>query len=277
MQIVGTGNVTFILLSGIAVRSNLRLSDNVELQSADTSHLDLKTALSACSHPDDIAVVAAFVPRSTAQLRITAATPKELAVIAWNASWDALLLSAFLRIEIGFNLQSDTTANKISAESHLRATNRYMHGMTNESQHMLTAQERRWITAHFADAQRLLDNERFQTAAHCLATYRWHSMPRIRLAILWAGIEGIFGASSEIRFRISLYIARYLHPDDAVARKAVFDAVQKLYNTRSAAVHGSKIKGDTAVAVEDSAKILSNLLLRCATVGSMPDANELVP
>jgi hypothetical protein len=237
----------------------------------------LKTALSACSHPDDIAVVAALVPRTTAQLRITAATPKELAVIAWNASWDALLLSAFLRIEIGFNLQSDTTANKISADSHLRATNLYMHGMTNESPHMLTAEERRWITAHFADAQRLLDNERFQTAVHCLATYRWHSMPRIRLAILWAGIEGIFGASSEIRFRISLYIARYLHRDDAVARKAIFDTVQKLYNTRSAAVHGSKIKGDPAVAVEDSAEILSNLLLRCATVGSMPDENELVP
>lgn len=277
MQIVATGNVTFLLLSGISVTSNLRLSDHVELQSADTSHLDLKTALSACSHPDDIAAVAAFIPRTTAQFRITAATPKELATVAWNASWDALLLGALLRTEIGFNLQTDAPANMIAADSHVRATNLYMHGITNDSPHILTAEEAEWLLAHFANARRLLDNDRFQTAVHCLATYRWHSMPRIRLAILWAGIEGLFGASSEIRFRISLYIARYLHSDDAGARRALFDSVQKLYNARSAAVHGSSIKGDTGLAVTDSAEVLCNLLRRCSTVGSMPDVNELAP
>lgn len=277
MQIVATGNVTFLLLSGISVTSNLRLSDRIELQSADTSHLDLKTALSACSHPDDIAVVAAFIPRTTAQFRITAATPKELATVAWNASWDALLLGALLCAEIGFNLQSDAPANKIATDSHLHATNLYMHGITNDSPHILSAEDAEWLTAHFANARRLLDDDRFQTAVHCLATYRWHSMPRIRLAILWAGIEGIFGASSEIRFRISLYIARYIHPDDGDARRGLFDSVQKLYNARSAAVHGSNIKGDPSLAVTDSAKVLCKLLRRCATVGSIPDVSELAP
>jgi hypothetical protein len=277
MQIVATGNVTFLLLSGVSVTINLRLSDHVELQSADTSHLDLQTALSTCSHPDDIAVVAAFIPRTTAQFRIAAASPKELAIVAWNASWDALLLGALLHTEIGFNLQSDTPANMIAADSPLRATNLYMHALTNDLPHILTADEAEWLIAHFANARRLLDNDRFQTAVHCLATCRWHSMPRIRLAILWAGIEGLFGASSEIRFRISLYIARYLHPDDASARRALFDSVQKLYNARSAAVHGSNIKGDSALAVTDSAEVLCNLLRRCATVGSIPDVNDLAP
>ena len=169
------------------------------------------------------------------------------------------------------------TANSISAESTLRATNLHMRGLMNEPPYQLTDDDSQWLANHFANARDLLEHERFQTAVHCLATYRWHSMARVQMAILWAGIEGLFGASSEIRFRISLYIARFLHAEDADQRQTVFDAVKKLYNSRSAAVHGSKIKGDTAAAVTESADILCVLLRRCTERDSLPDESELVP
>lgn len=277
MQIIGKGHVTYILLSGIIVSDNIRLSDNIELQPADTSHLDFSTAISTCSQPDDIAVVAAFIPHITSQFRIVASTPKKLSMYAWNSSWDALLLSALFHTEIGFNLQSDVPAEEISTESNLCATNFHMYGITNTKSHKLTTDETKWIVAHFKDARQLLENERFQTAIHCLASYRWHPMPRIKLAVLWAGIEGMFGASSEIRFRISLYIAIFLHQDDSEKRKLVFEAVKKLYNSRSFAVHGSKVKGDINVAVEESANILQKILLQCVANKSMPNENELVP
>lgn len=60
MQIIGKGDETYILLSRIVVSENIRLSDYVELQPADTSNLDFSTAISTCSRPDDIAVVAAL-------------------------------------------------------------------------------------------------------------------------------------------------------------------------------------------------------------------------
>jgi len=277
MQILGKGGTTYILLSGIVVSDSVRLSDNVELQPADTSHLDFNTAISTCSKPDDIAVVAAFIPRITSQFCIVASTPKELAVHAWNSSWDALLLSALFHTEVSFNLQSDVPAEKIGTDSNLHATNFHMHGFTNSKSHKLTVDENDWIISHFKEAKQLLESERFQTAVHCLASYRWHSMPRIKLAVLWAGIEGIFGASSEIRFRISLYIARFLHQNDSEDRKLVFEAMKKLYNSRSEAVHGSKIKGDIGVAVEASANILQKILLQCVINKSMPNENELVP
>ncbi len=277
MQIEVSGNIVFILLSGVVVPFDLKLTNNVTLQGTDTSHLDLNTALAACSHPDDIAVVAAFIPRTKAQFAITATTKRELAIIAWNSSWDAYLLSAFLDAEVGFNLQSDTSGSSIAANSTLRATNIHMHGMSNDPPYSLTEIDATWICAHFKNGQNLLEDDSFRTAVHCLATYRWHTLPRVRLAILWAGIEGIFGASSEIRFRISLYIARYLHPTDPDLRQQIFDEVMKLYNVRSAAVHGSKIKGDTTLAVVKSAEILRKLLRRCAVDGSMPDARELYP
>lgn len=277
MRIVATGSETFILLNGVVVSHDVRLSDSVQLQPADTSHLDLQTAISACSSADDIAVVAAYIPRTTAQVRISASTPQELVATAWNVSWFMLLLSAYLHTEVGFNIQCDVPADAIGAKTTLRATNHFMHGLVNARPHVLTSEESDWVATHFVDASQLLDHDRFQAAVHCLASYRWHSMPSVQLAILWAGIEGMFGASSEIRFRISLYIARFLHPDDPEARRGRFDSVKRLYTVRSAAVHGSRIKGDARSAVTDSAMILRDLLIKCVAIKAMPEESELVP
>lgn len=277
MQIIGKGSTTYILLSGIEVPGEIVLSDNVKLLPADTSHLDFETTIATCSGPDDIAVVAAFIPRITAQLKIDAPTPKELGTLAWNSSWDALLLSAIFNTEVGFNLQSDTEASLISAQTNLHATNYHFHGFTQTSSHTINDDEVKWLGANFNEARLLLDNEKFQTAVHCLASYRWHSMPRIKMAVLWAGIEGMFGASSEIRFRISLYISRFLYSNDADTRKVTFEAVKKLYNSRSSAVHGSKIKGDLTRTVDESAVLLKELLQQSIENRAIPNEEELVP
>jgi hypothetical protein len=277
MQIIGKGNTTYILLSGIEVPGEVILVDNVKLLPADTSHLDFQTAIATCSRPDDIAVVAAFIPRITAQLKIDAPTPKELATLAWNSSWDALLLSAIFNTEIGFNLQSDTEASLIAEKTNLHATNYHFHGFAQNTSHALNSDDVNWIKANFKEARLLLDNEKFQTAVHCLASYRWHSMPRIKMAVLWAGIEGMFGASTEIRFRISLYISRFLHPVDAEARKVTFESVKKLYNLRSSAVHGSKTKADLAQAVEESAVLLRELIRKIIENRAIPNEGELAP
>jgi hypothetical protein len=56
---------------------------------------------------------------------------------------------------------------------------------------------------------RLLNEAAFQNAVHCLATYRWHSTAAPQLAIIWSGIEGLFGVDTEPSFRVSLYCARF--------------------------------------------------------------------
>lgn len=277
MEVVKTSEANFILLSGIEVPHTINLSGNVELQTADTSHLDLDTALLTCSQPDDMAVVIAFIPRTTAQLQITAKTSKEVAIISWNSFWDAILLSAVFNTEVGFNLQSDTSSNKITAASNLCATNYGMRGLTKDAPYTLTPEDMKWISIHFNNAQEMLNDENFQTAVHSLASYRWHTVPRIKMAVIWAGIEGLFRIDSEIRFRISLYIARFLHPNNADERQKTFDIIKRLYNTRSKAVHGSKIKGDISASVEASSDILRKLIIRCIENNSLPDENELAP
>lgn len=277
MPIDGSEDKTYILLSGIEIPTGVYLSQNVKLIPADTSHLDFNTAVSACVRPDDIAVVAAFISRISAQFEIVASTNKELATHVWNSSWDALLLSAIFHTEVSFNLQSDTEASSISAQSNLRATNLHFQGLTQSPPRTLSDIDITWINTYFNDAKVLLGNEKFQTAVHCLASYRWHSMPRIKMAVLWAGIEGMFEVSTEIRFRLSLCVARFLHPTDTVARKNKFELVKKLYNSRSSAVHGVKIKGDLNQSVEASAELLRELIYQSIIDRAMPNEEYLVP
>lgn len=277
MQVFAENTETFILLNGISVHSDIQLAEGVLLQPADTSHLDFNGAISACSQPDDIAVVLAFIPRIRSQFRISADSPQAVSAKAWNSSWDALLLSAIFHSEIGFNIQSSNSATDISPSSNLRAIHHHMSGFNNSLPYTLSDSDADWISKHFSSARTLLENDSFQTAVQCLSTYHWHPNPRIKLAMIWAGIEGIFGASSEIRFKISLYIARFLHPDSEYERKETFRKVKELYNIRSKAVHGARLKGDLKGASTDSANLLNYLIIRCIETRSLPLEADLAP
>ena len=151
-----------------------------------------------------------------------------------------------------------------------------MRGFT-ESEHLIEETDASWTESYFPAARRLLDKPGFQTAVHCLATYRWHTHPRARLALIWAGIEGLFGIESELSFRLSLYAARFLAPGDPAHMKVVFSDVRRLYGKRSAAVHGSRLKGETSTFVDDSAQLLQRLVRRCVVAGHLPRAEELAP
>ncbi|MDB5661289.1 MAG: hypothetical protein JWS10_3904 [Cypionkella sp.] len=277
MEVIANKNETFILLNGISTPKNIQFCDGVQLEQADTSQLDFASAVSTCSRPDDIAVVAAFIPRITSQFRINASSPREVSIIAWNSSWDALLLSAIFQAEIGFNIQSDTTANQISSNSSLRGIHRQMSGFNDAPPYIITGRDVDWLSRYFGNARSLLGEDSFQTAVQCLATYHWHPNPRVKLAMIWAGIEGIFGASSEIRFRISVCIARFLHADDELERKNTFEIVKRLYNVRSKAVHGAKSKGELSLGAIESANLLNKLLIRSIETGLLPVEADLFP
>ena len=113
------------------------------------------------------------------------------------------------------------------------------------------------------------------TAVHAMATYTWHSMPRIQLAILWTGIEALFGVTSELSFRISLYIANFL-ADDVKEAKSLAYRVKKLYGIRSSAVHGNKLKDKDREMVKETAILLQRLIRKCIANKMLPNIDELL-
>jgi len=275
MRISGSGKQTYLYLNGIAATRTIRLSENVELLPARCEP-DPKTIIQMSKSEIDIGVAAIFLRSVGSQLRVVAKSPKELAIRAWNSIWDGVLLSAFFDCEVECNFQCNTPAERFGPKSRLEITNYWLHGLSGEP-HVITDEESVWLEANFKNARELLAKERFMDAANALSSYRWHRQPRARLAMLWAGIEGLFGIDSELAFRLSLYTARFLEPDDDLARKRVFADTKRLYKQRSAAVHGAKIKGDGDASVRESVGLLQRLLRRCVEGADLPDVESLVP
>ncbi len=275
MRITGSGTSTFLYINGLSVRRPVPLAPAVELLPAVCTPKP-DDIIAVCKTEIDIGVAALFLRRIGSQLKVTASNSAELAATAWNALWDVTFIGAVTTCEAVCNLQCDTPAEAFGAESRLEATNYHLRGLAVPT-HELTDAEEAWLTTHFDAARRLMATDTFRTAVHALASYRWHPIDRARMAILWAAIEGLFQVESEVVFRVSLYVARFLHPDDAEARLASFKLVKNLYKARSAAVHGAIMKGDADRAIEQSVELLLSLVRRCVEQGAIPDDALLAP
>lgn len=219
-----------------------------------------------------------FLQNVTSQLRITAMEgPQELAGQAWDGMWDILLLGALHHCEAMCNFQSTAPVETLNEKSRLEITNYGLRGLSPYPPRALREEEAVWLESNFEHAQRLLEEPAFLTAMHCLATYRWHSVQRAQLALVWSGIEGLFNVDNEIVFRLSLYIARFLAPSDRSRQIELFNQVKRLYKFRSQAVHGSKIKGGAGSEVEESAELLLSLIRGCVANQALPQLDALAP
>ena len=104
-------------------------------------------------------------------------------------------------------------------------------------------------------------SERFRFGLEAANDWRYSTDARIAISRLWAGIECLFGISSELVYRLSLMSASVLHPKGP-QRRDCFHRVKKLYGIRSKAVHGDNVSDEClAKGLDDSFCLLRDLLL----------------
>lgn len=274
MEIIGVGNRTYLYVNGIVTDRDILLHDGITLIPVNKS-FDFGAASDLLKEDIDFAVAAVSGRTISSQLKICALDEKNLAIVTWNSLWDCILLGALFNCQVMSNIQCDKPVEELETASYLRITNYEFRGIVVEP-YKMTDEDKCWIEMHYSDAFQLLDREPFMTATHAMASYKWHSMPRVQLAVIWSGIEALFEASTEITFRISLYIANFLSPDDTIKAREIFSNTKKLYASRSAAVHGGKIKGDINALVSESAWLLNRIIRRCAEIGDIPNTQRLV-
>lgn len=267
---------SYLYLNGVATDREVRLSAHIQLLPAQADcHVDLFLGLGKTD--TDISVISLFLPHVKSQLRVEGLDAKDLAIKSWNALWDGLLLGALIGGEVLCNLNSDVPAERLTPTSNIAVTNYQLRGFPRASTPTLSEADIAWIESHYESAWALLDDDSYRNAVHCLASYRWHSIPRAQLAVLWSGIEGLFGVDSEIVFRVSLYAALFLESSSKEQQRELFAKVKDLYKSRSRAVHGGRMKDNAKEAVQESADLLCRLVKRCAELKSLPNTGDLVP
>ncbi len=95
-----------------------------------------------------------------------------------------------------------------------------------------------WVFEHLSTFQQLYaTTPAYALAVDSLCQHSQQTNVRMAAAMLWSGIEALFGLKGEINFRLALYIAAFLE-DLGSNRLTVFAAVRSEYNTRSRIVHG---------------------------------------
>lgn len=274
MAIVGYGTETFLYINGLGTKHEVKLSDCISLLPIDRK-LPLNILANILKHDVDFAISILCAQNIAAQLRISATNAKNLAISAWNAQWDFILLGALFNCNTVCNIQCDKALEEIDSSARMNITNYKLYGVFSEP-YYLTPEDEIWIASYYSNARALLDNSSYETAVHSMATFRWHTVPRVQLAIIWSGIEALFDVSTELNFRISLYGALFLSDNDKKTTKKWFDDIKKLYGARSSAVHGGKIKGDEKKLVMQSANLLNQLIRKCAEKNTLPDIDTLL-
>jgi hypothetical protein len=133
-----------------------------------------------------------------------------------------------------------------------------------------------WIRNRFDTFNRLAsDNEAFRFALEAAIDWRFAKEPRSAVARLWGGIEALFGISSELIYRISLYSACLL-AERGERRKRKFEEVKRLYGLRSKVVHGEKLAEEKiSQAMSDSFHLLRDLLLVAVERGKPITAGDI--
>lgn len=272
MGMVGIGNECYLYVNGISASKPIWLHDTVCLFPAKSA-VKWNEIMSLFENDIDFSIAVLCNPTIASQLHVIGDDTEHLIANAWNSQWDCLLLGALLNCNVMCNLQSDRPIEKIAEAQYVHVTNYELRALLSTPYSISDADEE-WIAKNYEAAYHLLEKDCYQTAVHAMASYRWHSVPRVQLAVIWSGIESLFNVNTEVSFRISLYIANFLGKDEAEA-KQIFKQVRKMYSLRSSAVHGNKTNASLENAVTESAVLLNRILKRCAETNNLPDVDNL--
>ncbi len=272
--IVGKGALTYLYINGLRVDKTIQLTKNVALVPVRSRRNFRKAVLEI---PNEVArsYFVLMEHNINAQFRITSISAADECKNAFNAQWDALLLSAILNCFAIANIQGDVSIERVARFEQIRLTNSHLFGI-NRPSYKVCEKDCQWISQYYKLASRMMVETRFLNAVHAMASYRWHTLPNVQLAIIWSGIESLFDIKSELSFRLSVYIAKFLHDGDKESAKTKYKEIKKLYGARSAAVHGSAIKEEVSDAVQQSAVVLQSLIRKCVEHNGLPNENDLI-
>lgn len=192
-----------------------------------------------------------------------------LATKGWNALWLFHLLSLACKAPC-FSLFSISKGDR----DIYSVANRNIFINALPSLMPATVEQLQWAQDNFDSFDALIADESFSSAMLCFGNAHYLFDRKLRIMLIWSGIEGLFSIDGELRRRLALYAA-LLSTGTAEEKIAYFKHVKDAYGLRSKVVHGGIAKS-TAMdgGCGAAADILSASLARCVELGRVPTPAE---
>lgn len=262
----------YLFLMGISPSKSIHLRKGMILEAA-TCNPDPDAMIDSImkygsQNEVELGLLISTLRLTSAQLIIESSDARGLVADMWNAQTDLCLISALLHEEIYWTTQCDVGADHFNETSpvHIVLPHRlFLPPKITE----ISPERCLYLESIFSDASKLMENTSFSFAVNALWSYKQNLRSSVQMAILWAGIESLFGIRSELRFRISLRATKFLEGE-----LAKYQEIKKLYDCRSAAVHSGFVSD--AQAVKRTANLLHQLILKCVEVQDLPDENSIL-
>ncbi len=138
----------------------------------------------------------------------------------------------------------------------------------------LNATNAQWLKDRWPRTVTLMnESAEFELAVAAMDAGQFERNTALTLVSLWGALEALFARErNELRFRVSSYIAAYVHPLGA-KRREMQKVVAKLYDKRSAAVHG--LPNHANQDVLDTFSVLRSVMMRIVEEGEIPTRESL--
>ncbi|MEI3376393.1 MAG: hypothetical protein V8R08_00885 [Coriobacteriales bacterium] len=216
----------------------------------------------------DFGIAAAYLWLVDAQVVVKGENAKELMIKTWNALTPLYYLSGLTDANILPCIQCTTSAAELSEQGRMHALPMTNCGLPKECM-KLSAERCTLLEEQIANGMSMINDKIFHRAAHALWSYKWIPADTSQMAIIWSGIEALFGVQSELSFRLSYEASIFL--DLGIDG---FKQIKKLYTERSKAVHSrSPISRE---AVSESAELLRSLIIKCSELECLPSEEALL-
>lgn len=144
----------------------------------------------------------------------------------------------------------------------------------SDANHTISLEDLEWIKQNWRDAGRLMrQSQEFNVAMQAFDRASFIGYPTLALLSMWAALEAIFSpASAELRYRVSSNIATFLEPPGD-NRAAVQQSTVKLYDARSAAIHGRRDEVEKPLI--DTYALMKRVLVQIVEGCSVPKLADL--
>jgi hypothetical protein len=259
--------------SGITLTEEISVADGATLRPR-TIESDIERLRCRASSQLEYGLLCSIAPNVTFELVTSAGTAREAALKNWNNQYALIFLSIVARSFIHCSIQVSGSYRDDPDQPLIVS---HGHGITllKAAPTIVSSDDLADWKALLPNFTRLLEINRFQYAASIAGTVYVHPNPSVQVASIFSAIEALIDVEQELRFRISMTVAKLLS-DDPIERPRLFRKLKKLYDVRSKCVHGGGTTREKIIECRDeSLEILRQLIIFLVAKGELPDKQSL--
>ena len=231
---------------------------------------DLDVVAANSSRFEDYAAVVAGREIATFAIQVAGASDaRDLAVRGWNALWVFHLVSLAAGapcIPLFSVTDGDLPTYSLANRSpFIRPVDKVQ---------VVSSDRLDWARTYQLQFDSLIKDPHFSSAMLCFSDSHYLPDLKVRIMLLWAGIEGLLSVDAELNRRLALYAALLMQGSNE-EKNNYFAKVKKAYGIRSKAVHGAHLAPEKVKeGYEIASTILVELLGRCVELGRVPSPDE---